>query len=48
VFFSIITLEGGEELRVKNSKYDIIEKIKSYMTGIKEDRDDFKKKFSKR
>jgi len=46
--YTIITLEGGEELRVKNSKYDIIEKIKSYMTGIKEDRDDFKKKFSKR
>ncbi len=46
--YTIITLKGGEELRVKNSQYDITEKIKSYMAGIREDRDNFKKKFSKR
>jgi len=46
--YTVITLKGGEELRVKNSQYDIIEKIKAYMTGIREDGDDFKKKFSKR
>jgi len=45
--YTVITLTGGEELRVKNSQYDIIEKIKAYMTGIREDRDNFKKKLSK-
>lgn len=46
--YTVITLKGGEELKVKNSQYDIIEKIKAYMAGIREDGDNFKKKFSKK
>ncbi len=43
--YTVITLKDGEELKVKNSQYNIIEKIKACIIGIKEDKENFKKQF---
>lgn len=45
--YTVITLKNGEELKVKNSQYNIIEKIKACITGRREDKDNFKKQFRK-
>lgn len=45
--YTVITLKNGEELKVKNSQYNIIEKIKACTIGRREDKDNFKKQFRK-
>jgi uncharacterized protein YlzI (FlbEa/FlbD family) len=44
---SVITLSNGESFAVKTTAFDVLEKIKAYQTGIREERREYEKALEK-
>ncbi|UCH92973.1 MAG: flagellar FlbD family protein [Candidatus Aminicenantes bacterium] len=43
---AVITLTNGEVLKVKNPAYDVTQKTKAYLKGLKEERKEYERKRS--